>query len=123
MFTRGDKWSYGEGGSGILRVPWGRAIRPTRSRLVRSPFGTLERTTTSCAHERIRLVGHVGADAVHGFRDVIRHVAGDVFLECGAEHLAAGSSGTPGEALNTLKDFIRNGYGGFHTESMTEPGV
>ena len=74
-----------------------------------------------CGHapKHVARFVNFGKGGIHGFRDLVWAPARKVFPQSVAEKPAAGAFRTPREALRFMKNLIRNGYRGFHTESIT----
>ena len=58
-------------------------------------------------------------DSIHGIGDLVSGMAGKILGKGIAKELAAGPLCTAREQLGPFKDRVRNGYGCFHTISIT----
>ena len=72
--------------------------------------------------EGIIVAADLVAYAVHGVGDLVVCMARNVLVERGCIHFTAGAPLSLSESLRALEDVVRNGYGNFHTWSITGAG-
>ena len=61
-------------------------------------------------------------NAVHGLGDLVVRMARNVLVKCSRIHVATRAPLSLGQPLRTLEDVVGNGYGSFHTRSITGAG-
>ena len=72
--------------------------------------------------EGIIMLADLVPNAVHGVGDLVVRMARNVFGKCSRIHVAPRAPLSLGQPLRTLEDVVRDGYGSFHTRSMTGAG-